>query len=382
MTSDYLTPAQLHDALNVRDLSNPAHGQHAMQLILADVVTALTKMWHVPAREHRTSPLTSVDDNYDRLGYSPDAVTRDRRYSRYVSPTVMLRSHTTAAMPQILADLARAERARTLSAADRDSLHVVPGLVYRRDSIDRTHVGEPHQVDLWRIARRTPLGADDLQRLAATVVEAVLPGATWRAVPSPHPYTVAGLQVDVLSEGEWLELAECGIADPAVLQRRQLNPGRWTGLALGMGLDRALMLRKGISDIRILRSDDPRVAEQMRDLAPWRPVSTLPPIRRDLSVVVGEGSDEETIGDAVRSALGSSVDALESVELLSWTAYASLPAAARERLALQPDQANALLRITLRPLSETMTDAEANAIRDTVYRAVHVGPVLELIGAP
>lgn len=382
MTSDYLTPTQLHDALNVRDLSNPAQGQHAMQLILDDVVTALTEMWEIPAREHRTSPLTSVDDNYDRLGYSPDAVTRDRRYSRYVSPTVMLRSHTTAAMPQILADLARAERARTLSAADRDSLHVVPGLVYRRDSIDRTHVGEPHQVDLWRIARRTPLGADDLQRFAATVAEAVLPGAIWRAVPSPHPYTVAGLQIDVLSEGEWLELAECGIADPAVLQRRQLNPGRWTGLALGMGLDRALMLRKGISDIRMLRSDDPRVVEQMRDLAPWRQVSTLPPIRRDLSVVIDEGSDEETIGDAVRTALGQNVDALESVELLSWTAYASLPAAARERLALQPDQANALLRITLRPLSETMTDAEANAIRDTVYRAVHVGPVLELIGAP
>ncbi|WP_167133452.1 hypothetical protein [Paramicrobacterium chengjingii] len=381
MTSDYLTPNQLHDALNVRDLSDPAQGQHAMQLILDDVVTALTEMWEIPAREHRTSALTSVDDNYDRLGYSPDAVTRDRRYSRYVSPTVMLRSHTTAAIPQILADLAHAERSQALNAADRDTLHVVPGLVYRRDAIDRTHVGEPHQVDLWRIARRAPLGADDLQRLAATVVEAVLPGATWRAVPSRHPYTVAGLQIDVLSEGQWLELAECGIADPAVLQRRQLNPGRWTGLALGMGLDRALMLRKRITDIRVLRSDDPRVAEQLRDLAPWRPVSTLPPIRRDLSVVVDEGSDEETIGDAVRTALGSDVDALESVEVLSWTRYASLPVAARERLALQPDQANALLRITLRPLSTTMTDAEANAVRDAVYRAVHVGPVLELIGS-
>ena len=39
-----------------------------------------------------------------------------------------------------------------------DRLHVLPGLVYRRDAVDRTHVGTPHQVDLWRLKARGLLG--------------------------------------------------------------------------------------------------------------------------------------------------------------------------------------------------------------------------------
>ncbi|WP_166997021.1 hypothetical protein [Paramicrobacterium fandaimingii] len=379
MTSDYLTNEQLHAALTLRDLSDPTQGEHAMQRLLDDVVTAVAHDVGISLRTHRPSPLTSVDDNYDNLGFSLDALTRDRRYSRYVSPTVMLRSHTSAGIPAILSGIATAQQSGSTNSDDRDALHVLPGLVYRRDAIDRMHVGEPHQVDLWRIARRAPLGIDDLRRLAAIVVDAVLPGAEWRAVPSPHPYTVVGLQIDVRAHGQWLELAECGIVDPALLARQKLTPSRWTGLALGMGLDRALMLRKGIDDIRLLRAEDPRIAEQMRDLEPWRPVSSLPPIRRDLSVVVNADANAETLGDSVRTALGARACMLESVELLSVTNHDDLPESARRRLALAPGQVNALLRVTLRPLTSTMTDAEANEIRDEVYRAVHLGPVLELI---
>ena len=53
-----------------------------------------------------------------------------------------------------------------------------------------------------------------------------------------------------------------------------------------MGLERALMLRKAIPDIRYLRARDPRIAAQMLTLEPWRHVSPLPPARRDISVVV------------------------------------------------------------------------------------------------
>ena len=58
-----------------------------------------------------------------------------------------------------------------------------------------------------------------------------------------------------------------------------------------MGLDRLLMLRKGIPDIRLLRSADPRVAGQMTDLEPYRPVSYLPAVTRDLSVAISVGDD-------------------------------------------------------------------------------------------
>jgi phenylalanyl-tRNA synthetase alpha chain len=68
------------------------------------------------------------------------------------------------------------------------------------------------------------------------------------------------------------------------------------------------------------------------------------------------------------------------VEVLNATAYADLPRGAQARLRLRPDQANALVRLTLRPLSKTLADGEANDIRDDIYRALHEGPVLELIG--
>ena len=372
MTS-YLSPSALSTALALRDLSDPASGRHAMQLLLDTVVRSLSDAWRIPCDVRRSSPLVAVADNYDNLAYEPSAVTRDRRYSRYVCPTVMLRSHTSAGVPPALRALP--------PEADVDRLLVLPGLVYRRDVIDRTHVGAPHQVDLWRIRSTPSLASGDLDRMVELVVQAVLPGATWRTVPARHPYTVDGRQVDVRVDGTWLELAECGLAAPRVLAMAGLDPTRWSGLALGMGLDRALMLRKSVPDIRLLRATDSRISTQMLDLSPWRPVSSLPPVRRDISVVIAAGTEAETLGDRVRAALGDRLDDLESVELLAVTPYASLPVAARERLRLDPDQANALVRILLRPLTKTLTDREANAIRDEVYLAVHEGPVRELINA-
>jgi phenylalanyl-tRNA synthetase alpha chain len=322
----------------------------------------------------RRRPLVAIEDNYDRLGYAARDITRDARYSRYAADTVMLRSHTTAGAPPALRLLA----ARTASpqAADVDVLLALPGLCYRRDSIDRLHVGTPHQVDLWRTTTSRVEPAD-LREMAELVVHAVLPEARWRSQPAVHPYTRHGMQVDVETSTGWVELAECGLTAPHVLACAGLDPRHWSGLALGMGLDRAVMLRKGLDDIRLLRSTDPRIAAQMLDLSPWRPVSSYPPITRDLSIVVDPPVDAELLGDAVRAALGSAADDLESLSIVSSTRYDDLPAAARDRLALRPDQLNVLLRLVLRPLTATLTDERANRLRDDVYATVHRGPIQE-----
>lgn len=375
--SDYLGPDDLHAALVLRDLSDPAQGPHAMALVLDAIDGALTTRWGIASRVHRLPAVVTVADNYDRLGFGADAVTRDRRYSRYVGPTVMLRSHTSAGVPDLLNRLSEGDGV--------DTLHVLPGLVYRRDAIDRTHTAAPHQLDLWRVRGESSLprlGGGDLEEMVATVVDAVLPGAVWRAVPSPHPYTVEGRQVDVLVDGEWLELAECGLVSPDLLARCGLDPHSWSGLALGLGLDRALMLRKGIPDIRLLRSTDARIVEQLIDLGPWRPVSAMPPVRRDISIVVPDDADEETLGDRARSAMRSAVDDLEEVAVLAVTPHADLPEAVQRRLGTLPGQANALIRLILRPLERTLTDREANTIRDRVYLALHEGEHLELIASP
>jgi phenylalanyl-tRNA synthetase alpha chain len=182
--------------------------------------------------------------------------------------------------------------------------------------------------------------------------------------------------VDVAQGGEWVEVWECGLAHPDVLARAGLDG--WHGLALGMGLDRLLMLRKQIPDIRLLRSPDPRVGGQMLDLQPYRAVSAMPPVVRDLSVAVDAGDDVEQLGDRIRDALGDDASAVEEVAVLSETAYGDLPASAIARMGMAPRHKNILMHVVLRDLERTLTDRDANALRDRIYRGLHAGDTQEL----
>ncbi|NNG41116.1 hypothetical protein HJ588_17800 [Flexivirga sp. ID2601S] len=379
--STCLSTTQLIDALLIRDLTDPGQGPHAMQQLLGALVESVRELARCPVIQLRESALVSTAANYDALGYAPSDITRSERYSRYVSSSVMLRSHTSAMLPPALAR--HLER-----GGPADALYAAAGLAYRRDAIDRTHTGEPHQLDLWRVTR-SPVHRDDLVATLGAVAGVALPGCEWRVVDSPHSYTEGGLQLDVrrtdasgggpgAGQGEWLELAEGGLIAPWLLRRAGLSPAEWAGVAVGIGLDRALMLRKSIGDIRLLRATDPRIARQMLDLSTYQPVSAMPAVRRDLSLVLSSGSDEELLGDRVRAALGDRAPELESVQLLSRTAYADLPEPARARLGLRPNQVNALVRLVIRPLDRTLTAAEANALRNDVYLALHDGEVVEL----
>ena len=370
----YLSSAQLARDLAIPDLTDPADGPHAIQQLAATAVAALAAAWNCEVRWCRGPRVVSVADNYDCLGYAVADVTRAARYTRYVDSHRMLRSHSTALVPAALRQLA-AQWASASLPADADVLLACPGISYRRDSIDWQHTGTPHQLDLWRIRRR-PLTGADLSGMAEILLTALVPGQPARQEPRRHPYTTGGRQVDVRSGGSWVEVWECGVAHRGVLARCGL-PG-WHGLALGMGLDRLLMLRKGIPDIRLLRSGDPRVAGQLQDLAPYRPVSRQPAVRRDLSVAVPAGEDAETLGDRIRDALGADADAVEDVRVLSRTAAADLPAAAAARLGIRPGQENLLVRIVLRRLDRSLTDEEANALRDQVYLAIHAGGSVQL----
>jgi phenylalanyl-tRNA synthetase alpha chain len=360
-----MTVDALVDALTIRDLTDPAQGPHALQILVDNAVTSISDETQIHLT--RAIPVVPIEDNYDRLGYAPDAIARDARYTRYVSDSCVLRGHTSAGVPPALRRIA--------AQPDVDDVLVVlPGICHRRDAIDRLHTGSPHQLDLWRLHRGDRrLDTTDLARMVDTVLSALLPGRTWQWIPARHPYTLDGRQIDVVDDGHLVEVAECGLAHPSVLDLAGLNSQQWSGLALGIGLDRVLMLRKGIPDIRLLRSTDSRVAGQMLDLSAYRPVSDLPPARRDLSVAVTRGSDAETLGDRVRDALGEEANLVEEVAVVAITPYHDVPNAARKRLGMQAGQENVLLRVVLRPTDRTLTADEANALRDRIYAALHEG---------
>ena len=384
MHSTRLSPSQLARDLAIPDLSDPADGPHAIQLV-ASLAAAGLAAGYQPGpviRWCRGPRIVPVADNYDNLGYDPADVTRAARYTRYVDDERMLRSHSTALVPPALRQLASEQpgpRQAGLHQAGHDQpadvLLACAGISYRRDAIDWQHTGTPHQLDLWRISRAR-LGPANLDQMIAALLAAVLPGRRSRQIPREHPYTTGGRQVDVWHDGGWVEVWECGLAHPGVLAGAGLSG--WSGLALGLGLDRLLMLAKGIGDIRLLRSADPRVAAQLQDLAPYRPVSRHPAVRRDLSVAVAAADDEETLGDRVRDALGPDADAVEEVTVLSGTDASELPPAAIARLGLRPGQRNLLIKVVLRRLDATLTDAAANDLRDRIYTAIHQGSSQQL----
>ncbi|MGW6931988.1 PheS-related mystery ligase SrmL [Lentzea sp. NPDC054927] len=336
----YRTDELVH-ALNIRDLTDPAQGPHAMQLLIADLKAAVDN-----ALEVRHHPLVPVEHNYEHLGYPTDAITREARYTRYVSETCMLRSHTTAMIPP------------ALRVASPDVTLLCPGLVYRRDTVDRLHTGTPHQLDVWRISRQP----EQLSGLIDTVVTTLLPGKRYRTIDAQHPYTTHGKQIDVWDDGEWVEIGECGRAARHVLKDHP------HGLAMGLGLDRILMLRKGIPDIRLLRNNDQRIATQMLDLDEYRPISRHPAAIRDISIMAGLDEDIETLGDQIRALVPE--DVIEEITILSETPAEQLPAHVQERLEARPGQKNVLIRVTMRAPERTLTDLETNGIRDRLLQGL------------
>ena len=188
------------------------------------------------------------------------------------------------------------------------------------------------------------------------VVSAVVPGSRYRTLDASHPYTTTGREVEVDAGRRVGRAARMRARGGPRASAGGLDPEGWSGLALGLGLDRALMLRKGVTDIRLLRSDDPRVARQMLDLEPYREVSTMPPTRRDLSIAVAADLTAEELGDRIRERVEPGVlEAVEEVPVIAETPADELPPQAIARIGLGQGQKNVLVRLVLRHPTRTLT---------------------------
>ncbi|WP_336622312.1 hypothetical protein [Chlorogloeopsis sp. ULAP01] len=326
---------------------------HAINLVVYKIAEALYKSGYPEPIIWHSSPITTVANNFDKLYFPSDSLSRSPKYTRYLSDDRLLRTHTTVIMPELLPKL-RGEQ-----------LILHPGICYRRDVVDKRHVGEPHQMDVWLINEHQHLGREALIPFIETMIYAVLPGISYRLNETSHPYTRNGLEIEVLVDGKWIEIGECGEAHPHLLRSPQ------SGLASGWGLDRLVMLVKGIDDIRLLRSSHPRIAEQMKNLESYHQVSNQPSISRDMSIVTELDTELEDICEQIVEVLGDDAELLESVDILGETHYQQLPPQAIQRLGIQANQKNLLVRMTLRSLHKSISNQKANLLRDLVYQKIH-----------
>ena len=324
-----LTKEKLNEYLAIPDLTHSKE-PHAIRLLYEQVAEYMREA-HLKSdvRVYRKDPIVSVKDNYDNLLIAAENISRSSTYTHYADETHVLRTHTTAQIPAILREL----------AAAKDTWHdvviLLPGLAYRRDVTDKKHVGQVHMLEMWRIVKTgkdAPIVKDDLLEVVKGVAATAAPGWKLRIINSPHPYTKQGIEVNTVLDDRDIEILECGLINDQILANAGLDPSEYSGWALGMGLDRLVMTLKDIPDIRYLRSTNPKIAAQMKDLEKYHEVSSQPAIQRDMSYSVPASYVEEDINEDIREALGDKQNILESVEILSETACKDLPTKIQERL--------------------------------------------------
>lgn len=365
-----LTKARLNEYLAIPDLTEGKQ-QHAISLLYERVAEYMRQAHEKSdVRVYRKDPIVTVADNYDNLLITKDNISRSSTYTHYVDNEHILRTHTTAQIPAILRELAATRQDWN------DVVILLPGLAYRRDVTDKKHVGQVHMLEMWRIVKTgkdKPIVKDDLLDVVKGVANTAAPGWKLRIIDSPHPYTKQGIEVNAVLGDRDIEILECGLINDQILANAGLDPAEYSGWALGMGLDRLVMTLKDIPDVRYLRSTNPKIAAQMKDLEKYSEISHQPAIQRDMSYSIPAGYVEEDINEDIREALGDKQNILESVEILSETAYKDLPQKIQERLGITSDQKNVLVRITLRHLERTLENKEANEIYDDIYEKINHG---------
>ncbi len=155
---------------------------------------------------------------------------------------------------------------------------ICPGRVYRSD-YDQTHSPMFHQVE--GLCVDPDVTFADLKGTLAAFARAYFgPGTRTRFRPSYFPFVEPGAEVDVscsicggtgrlgtrrcgtCKETGWLEVLGSGMVHPKVLENGGIDPGRNTGFAFGMGIERLAMLRYGIDDLRLYFENDLRFLEQ------------------------------------------------------------------------------------------------------------------------
>lgn len=362
-----LTDAAVHQALLLVDLTDAATPDHAVRLLLKQILQGLSdKGW--PEAQIQTGPrIVSAEENYGLLGYDPTEITLGSAHTRWVDEYSLLRTQTTSQIPAAL------QRAACGRRPGETILLAAPGITFRRDSRDRWHCAEPHQMDIWVLGDPELATHEHLLRLVGDILKSAVPDKPWIYSDSPHHYTEGGIEVNLLNEGVPVEVLECGRIAKSLLERLKIDPSSHGGLALGMGLDRLTMLRKGIPDIRLLRDQNVRVQAQMHDLNPWSAVSRLPSIARDISLAVTPGLSEEVLTERMLQAAGDCSDWIEEMQVKGRWQFSDLPNQAIERLGLLSGQENVLLRVVLRDCSRSITTAEANALYAKIQLALHEG---------
>jgi len=196
--------------------------------------------------------------NFDALNIAPDHPARTMMDTFYVASAqkgvadsgVVLRTHTSPV------------QARTMLERTPPIYVVCPGRVYRTDELDATHTPVFHQVEGLVVDEGITMAhlKGTLDHFARAMFG---PEARTRLRPSYFPFTEPSAELDLWfpqarGGARWIEWGGCGMVNPRVLRSCGVDPDVYSGFAFGMGIERTLMFRHGVTDMRDMVEGDVR----------------------------------------------------------------------------------------------------------------------------
>ncbi len=192
--------------------------------------------------------------NFEALNIPAHHPARDVLDNFYIDERTMLRSQTSTV------------QIRVMESQQPPVRIIAPGRVYRPDTVDATHSFMFHQVEGLYVDEGVSMA--DLKTALDQFCKAYFgPDVRTRFRPSFFPFTEPSAEVDIefhYDDGRkaWIELGGCGMVDPNVLEAVGYDSERYTGYAFGLGIERMVMRKHAIPDIRLLFESDVRFLHQ------------------------------------------------------------------------------------------------------------------------
>jgi phenylalanyl-tRNA synthetase alpha chain len=160
---------------------------------------------------------------------------------------------------------------------------IVPGRCFRQEAVDATHEHTFYQMEGLVVDKDVSV-ANLIHVMKTCLKEILRRDLEVRLRPGYFPFVEPGFELDVncpfcvdgsgkskgcsvCKRSGWIEILPCGMVHPNVLKQGGIDPEEHTGFAFGMGLQRVVMLRYGIADIRLFMGGDLRFLGQFLELA-------------------------------------------------------------------------------------------------------------------
>jgi phenylalanyl-tRNA synthetase alpha chain len=190
--------------------------------------------------------------NFDALNIPADHPARTMQDTFFIEPIdsgVVLRTHTSPV------------QIRTMLENEPPIYVICPGRTFRADELDATHSPVFHQVEGLVVDKGITMAhlKGTLDNFARHMFG---PDVTTRLRPSFFPFTEPSAEVDIYFNGRWIEWGGCGMVNPRVLATCGIDTDVYSGFAFGMGLERTLMVRHGITDMHDIVEGDLRFTRQ------------------------------------------------------------------------------------------------------------------------